>query len=349
MKTKILLPVFITVCGFVLNAQQITVTLQHNGVATMYYGNNGFSDANSAAVDGDTIYLPGNAHYSGVTVSKRVVIIGTGHTPDSTTATGRSLIESDIYFAAGSDSSVLEGIYTNNSIHFTSNTRINYVKIRRCNFSSLYYDGSFDTTHTCLQNIIEQNIIRGEIVCDNSDYLTIRNNLIRNRIRNITQNALIENNVLYYQVEGWNCCDYTLYLVYNSLVRNNIFLRYPSHSNCHVAGSNNDVMNNIFPNADPVCSSSNYSDNYLSIGTDTIFVGQSSHYYDFDYSHDYHLNTPSAYPGYNNMGVGIYGGTVPYKEGALPINPHISEKTIAPATDNDGKLNINIRVNAQDN
>jgi hypothetical protein len=334
-----------------IHAQQITVALHHNNSATMFYGNSAFSDANNAAVNGDTIYLPGSAHYSGITVSKKLVIIGTGINPDSTTATGRSLIESDMYFAAGSDGSVLEGIYTGNNIHFNSNTRINEVEIRRCYLSSIYIDGSFDTTHTCKREVIEQNVITGEIVCDNSDYLIIRNNFIASRIRNINKNALIENNIFYYQVwgeyNGWH--QYTLYSVENSLIRNNIFMLPSAYSYCYIAGSNNDVMNNIFPSTGPACWSSNYTNNYEGIGTDTLFVGQTAVYSSFDFSQNYHLKSPSVFPGYANAGVGVYGGTIPFKEGSVPFNPHIMVKTIAPNTDNGGNLNINIKVKAQNN
>jgi hypothetical protein len=332
-----------------IHAQQITVALHHNGNATMFYGNSAFSDANTAAANGDTIYLPGKAHYSGIIVAKKIIIIGAGINPDSTSATGKSLIESDIYFAAGSDGSVLEGIYTANNIHFNNDTRINNVTIRRCYFASLTFDGSFDTTHTCKRELIEQNVITGEIVCDNSDFLIIRNNFIAARIRDINQNALIENNILYFQVEGWNGASYTLYAVYNSLIRNNIFMLYPSHTSCSIIGSNNDVMNNIFPVSGAACSSSNYTDNYEGIGTDTIFVGQTALYSSFDFSQNYHLKNPSLYPGYAGAGVGIYGGTVPFKEGSVPFNPHIIMKAVSPNTDSGGNLNINIKVKAQNN
>ena len=46
-----------------VQAQRITVALHHNGSATMFYGNSAFTNANTAAVNGDTIYLPGNAQY----------------------------------------------------------------------------------------------------------------------------------------------------------------------------------------------------------------------------------------------------------------------------------------------
>jgi hypothetical protein len=349
MKLKFFFTLMMLSSLFTLRSQQITVALHHKGATTMFYGNNALSDANTTAQDGDTIYLPGKAHYPGINISKKLVIIGAGHTPDSTTATGRTLIESDITFLAGSDGSVIEGIYSDRSIYFELNTRINDVKIRRSNVNSIYFNDNFDTTHTCKRVLIEQNVIRGEIYCYNADYLIIRNNFIRYRITSVTQNALIENNIFYYQVEGWNGNNYILYDVYNSLVRNNIFILPASHSDCYIIGSNNDVMNNIFPTLATECSSSNYEDNYSNVATDNIFVGQTSIYTGFDYSHNYHLKTPELYPGFANMGVGVYGGTLPFKDGAVPFNPHIVQKDIAPSTDNNGNLNINIKVKAQNN
>ncbi|MFD1615764.1 hypothetical protein [Gelatiniphilus marinus] len=38
-----------------------------------------------------------------------------------------------------------------------------------------------------------------------------------------------------------------------------------------------------------------------------------------------------------------------YKEGAVPLTPHISSKTIAPTTDANGNLQIEFQVEAQDN
>jgi hypothetical protein len=45
--------------------------------------------------------------------------------------------------------------------------------------------------------------------------------------------------------------------------------------------------------------------------------------------------------------IGLYGSVFPYKDGAVPINPHIQAKTIAPVTNSIGELNIDIKVAAQ--
>ena len=328
-------------------AQQITVALHHNGKATMFYGSNSFSDANTAAVDGDTIYLPGNAHYSGITISHKLVIIGAGVTPDSTSATGRSYIESDINFVAGSDGSLLHGIYTGNSIHFSSNTRINNITLSRCYLGGIYFDGSFDTSHTCRNTVVEQNIITGSIAFDNAEYTIIRNNFIQGRLYDITQNILIENNDLFYPTEAWNNGQFTIYGINNSVVRNNIFVYPAGHTSCYIVGNNNDITNNIFATpSDPSCYSNTYANNYPLEG-DTIFVAQTGYYSSFDFSKNYNLKTPSLYPGFYSNGVGVYGGMKPMKVAMVPINPHVISKTIAPSTDNSGNLNINVKVDAQ--
>jgi hypothetical protein len=47
--------------------------------------------------------------------------------------------------------------------------------------------------------------------------------------------------------------------------------------------------------------------------------------------------------------VGVYGGLFPLKEGFVPQNPHINYKNISAGTDENGLLNIQINVNAQEN
>lgn len=45
--------------------------------------------------------------------------------------------------------------------------------------------------------------------------------------------------------------------------------------------------------------------------------------------------------------MGIYGGSTPWKEGAIPSNPHIFFKNISNATDGSGNLPVQIKVSAQ--
>ena len=47
--------------------------------------------------------------------------------------------------------------------------------------------------------------------------------------------------------------------------------------------------------------------------------------------------------------IGIYGSSSPYKPGNVPYNPHFRTATVAPATNPNGDLPVNIHVAAQPN
>jgi hypothetical protein len=85
------------------------------------------------------------------------------------------------------------------------------------------------------------------------------------------------------------------------------------------------------------------------VPTNNIFVNQTGNIY--SYMQDYHLKStsPGKNAGTDGMDVGIYGGSSPFKEGALPVNPHIRFKNVAGSTNSSGTLNIHFKVAAQDN
>lgn len=70
----------------------------------------------------------------------------------------------------------------------------------------------------------------------------------------------------------------------------------------------------------------------------------------FSYDFDYHLSddSPAKGQGIGGTDCGIYGGDNPYKESAVPLNPHIQFIDIPVNPDNQGKLNIQIRASAQE-
>ncbi len=67
------------------------------------------------------------------------------------------------------------------------------------------------------------------------------------------------------------------------------------------------------------------------------------------FTDDLHLQTGCVGVGHGTGGtdVGIYGSSSPYKPGAMPFNPHFRQADIAPSTNNNGALPVNIRVAAQ--
>jgi hypothetical protein len=152
--------------------------------------------------------------------------------------------------------------------------------------------------------------------------------------------------------------------------RNNSFLKLTTSSGIFISGGNNVYLNNIFSTGaiaititagnifqNNIFANANPSlgvgvidlNNYKGIDLSTVYTNQSGNV--FDYAHDYHLLAAAStlYTGDDASQVGLYGGMFPLKDGFVPQNPHISTKTIAPTTDTNGDLQIQIHVEAQNN
>lgn len=70
-----------------------------------------------AASDGDYIYMPGGTYnIGGLDITKRLNLIGAGHYPDSTEATGRTVLAGTLYFSEGSSHSMLQGVHVHGDI-----------------------------------------------------------------------------------------------------------------------------------------------------------------------------------------------------------------------------------------
>ena len=160
---------FLSLCFIALGslAQSKKVALHHAGNTTLFIGNSGFANAVSAAVSGDTIYLPGG-YWTASNIDKKLVIYGAGHYPDSTQATEASHLTGGLEFQAGSDSSLFQGIDVAGDVNIRSTS---YVTINRCKFnnSSIIVSSDYITysENTILYSINVNNL---------GDYITIRNN-----------------------------------------------------------------------------------------------------------------------------------------------------------------------------
>ncbi|MDD5570156.1 MAG: hypothetical protein PHD97_03270 [Bacteroidales bacterium] len=335
------------VCFFVsaIDAQTL-VALHHQGTTTLYPTASGLVDANAAAQNGDTIYIPGG-FFTSITISKRLVVIGTGHTPDSTLATGRTYLYSNLTLNDGADSSHIEGLYINGDLNFAADADIDDVVIRRCNFGTLNITGGSKTND---RTLINQNIIRGNMDLNNTNALIFKNNIFLGRMWNATQNTIFDHNALLTCIGGWDGNCFTT--VSNVLFTNNVIEVNWGTSSGFLAGDNNIFQNNIF-SFDPTGSwwNNTYTNNKINISTDSIFVNRAL-CSGFGYTQDFNIKTSSQGKNAATDGtdIGIYGGSSAYtfKIASVPFNPHISTKTIAPMTNSSGKLGVDIKVNAQE-
>lgn len=329
--------------AFSLFAQQ-RVALHSNGTTTVFAGSNPFTDAYNAAANGDTLYLPGGTIPYPSIIDKGLMIIGAGHYPDSTLATGKTVLSGDLSIRQNADKLWLEGIEVTGNIIFYTNQKVDSVTIKRCKFSYIEYSGN--RTTPCVENNICENIISGSVNFGNATSSVLSNNIIGGQISN-ANNIGISNNILFH--DPTNVSYYSALFMYSNtcFISNNIIFRNNGGgSNVYHECNLNTFFNNIFRIV-PNTGTNTFTNNYNSIDIATVFVDQSGNI--FNYSQNYHLVNPAIYLGTDNTQVGIYGGMYPFKEASVPQNPHIQFKNISTHTDNNGDLNIQIQVESQDN
>jgi hypothetical protein len=330
-------------------AQQ-TVALHSNGEVTFFPNSSGFVAAVSAAADGDTIYLPGGIFpVSNLTISKKLTIFGVGHAAENLIATGITQINGDIYLLTGADFSYISGLFVNGNVYVGStsaNQNVFNVTIKRCHINGmlrLTADGSL--TNMGSNFILLENVI-GTLNGQHIRNCLIRQNII-GRLYYFRDNNQFINNIIIRTSEYFSG-NYSL--INGSHFENNIFIHLtynnlePSYSNCTFH------QNAFVPNATfGTTNTTNTFQNIVNQDINTIFVN-----YDgaavFSYDHDFNLKEGFAGIGYGKDGydVGIYGTSVPFKASMLPQIPHIKTQIIATSTDQDGKLQVNIEVEAQE-
>ncbi|HOU95281.1 MAG TPA: hypothetical protein PLN06_01465 [Bacteroidales bacterium] len=318
-----------------INAQKAALHSPTN--VQLFTGVNAFINAYSASVSGDTIYLSGGSFAVPATIDKKLLIFGAGHYPDSTVVTGRTVLQSTLNLGENADGFHLEGIEINGDLIFTNDKDINNVTVKYCKINNVKIDGTTNPSTNLLfiRNVVNSFMLRNAI------YVLISNNIIGSISE--SYGNTISNNIYLSSVYGgygW----YYLFGRDNNTIINNIFLETYGTG---VSGSGNIFRNNLFVTSTPEYGTSpTESGNYTGVLQADIFVNQTGQ--TFNYTHDYHLKNPGIYIGTDGTQVGIYGGTYPYKDGGVPSNPHIRFENIAPTTNN-GILNVEIKVSAQDN
>jgi hypothetical protein len=328
-----------------INAQKV-VALHSPANGVQYFNDDvSLQTAYAAAVAGDTIYLPGGTHVPPARFEKQLTIFGAGHYPSATVATFPTKITGNFTISDEADGLYLEGTEITGSVVFDTSEKVDDVTIKRCKMAGISIQG--DRTNAAEDNFFIENII-GSISVPNLYNSMFYNNIINGGINNLYNIIFINNLSLYSDVSG------TVYppinYASNCMFKNNIFLQEVS-TICGGAGAST-WTNNIFCTTnvsipqlgvDPIL-----VDNYTVPRTD-VLVNQTGGV--FSYDDDYHLQPAAAllYLGDDGDVTGIYGGTFSWKEFSIPINPHISSKTISPTTDENGFIQVNINVQAQDN
>lgn len=290
------------------------------------------------ASDGDTVFLPGGSFEMPIShIDKELHFIGIGYNSyvnDDSLVT----IINRLNLKTGADNGSIEGIYVSGNVFFGDHesTLIGYT-IKRCfingniyNYNSInpeypltniaIIESSFDSFHGYLKTelcLIQNCIVRGLIY-------RLKNSLIQNCIFTHT----INNNF-----QPISEC-------YNCELKNSIL--HQSTWDSYYVGHNIIFMNNMnwLPNG---------IDSYGNYVNGNIYEELGNTFIDPD-NGDYHLQSTSVgkNAGTDGTDLGIYGGVFPWKDGAVPFNPHIQTFQVSGTTDSTGLLNANIQLEAQD-
>lgn len=319
---------------FQIQAQKAILLKKANGQQQVFYGNQPFIDAYTAASNDDTIYLPGGT-FETSDLNKRLTIYGAGHYPDSTSATGQTIISNAFIIDSNADSLLLEGIQFNGSM--TINSNVNYLALKR---NILLAALNFPYAPVCSNTRMEGNIFRSYVYLTYSANTLSANNIFEGTVSFAKNGDLFRNNIFITVSYPISACQYAVF-------ENNIF-KYNNDPNFlqNAGNPNNTFSYNVFT-LSPIWWLNPNNNNYINADPATLFVNQTGTA--FSYAHNYHLQSPGTFIGADATQCGLYGGLFGYKEGAVPANPHIRQKTIANATDVNGMLNVNITVAAQNN
>ena len=350
MNRKTTFPFLFLLMFFSLQGIAQTRIVVQSGDETQVFGH--FPAALAAAQDGDIIYLPGGAIDIGIAyIEKSLTIYGAGHYPQYTQATGVTMLNGTLYLRQA-DAEVplenihLEGFYLSGDFRIgttTTNQNVNQVTVRRCNINNVYLSRyGYDEGNAEQIHFIE-NVIRGSVQGGNAQNVMFTKNIIQGFFYYFNGNALFSNNIFMHNTTSSVSTSFRY--IYNTVFTNNIMLC--SQYTCFNNMSANRFDNNMWRFPFSVPTGSTGDDNIPDQNTDEIFINHTGHSFNYDYNYQLSEGSPGIGTGTDEFDIGIYGTIRPYKEGAVPRIPRIVTQSIATETNAEGKLQVEVEVEAQ--
>ncbi len=313
-----------------INAQDVQlVTLQHGDNTSVFYGADGFINALNAAVDKDLITLSSGV-FTPTTITKAVTIQGAGYVNDIANNRYRTSFGSNlnIKMPSGKEGLNIEGIYCGYTINIDDT--IVSLTFKKCCFTYVRF-----IKHTVNCNINQCRI--QEFFPDmSSENLCVSNSIIGIIHSNYTDSQLSYQNDIIVGCTG----DYTTHGYYNITANFKNCIINPAGIDPRSSAYNNASMNNIADLQNLTAQSNNWL-----VSASDLFANSSENTYNESYT--YKLNDAAAakYLGTDGKQIGIYGGDTSFTD--VPSNPQIIKRAISDKSTTDGKLNVNITVEAQ--
>jgi hypothetical protein len=348
-----------TLLAATVTAQAPRIVLQGSGAPQVFTE---FPTALAAAQPNDRLYFSGGSfsYPANTTISIPLHFIGAGIHPDSTAATGITTLQGvgsgSLIITNGASNSTFTGIRFNpgssvvNGVQYgtsSSDDNATGILFQRCHFNGRVDLGASSNDGTYSSTTFDACIFKHDVNGYNGSAVMTRCILDYNPGVAIT--------ITSFQNPGTLLFDHCVLLsgrIANSdgaTIRNSIFTRSTGGA---IHQSNNSTITNCLFVSDEATSNSfnlTLTNNTLSVPASSLFVNETNGVY--EYADDLHLVPGSPGIGGANDGtdIGLYGSNAPYKDGAMPFNPHYRQADIAPGTNENGELPVNIRVAAQPN
>jgi hypothetical protein len=378
MKNNILFIAFLVVLHTKLFATVLTVS--NNPTRPAQYTT--FAAAQTAAANGDTIYVHGSPfQYPAITVSKRLVIIGAGYNPNNQFGQPTNIANIDLFRDSGTNNAsgtVISGVLTSRiDINGLMSNNIQLFRNRITSYINLAGGSPTGYANGWLiyNNVIESYINggAGTRTSLSATNIVISNNIFTSSayIYQFNSNSVIvDHNIFLGSGSSGN-----LWNLYNVIVTNNIFTRSsgtvfsPSSSGPVLCTFNNNLSNQTTI-ADPstYTPSTNFVNTFTGSGGGSNFgggniIGQDPLYTNaaslssYSSTANYRLQASSVgrNAGTDGTDLGIYGGSYPFPSGGaagsgydtspMPAIPQVTELNILNATvPVNGTLNVTVKA-----
>lgn len=314
-------------------AQSSTLaTLNHEGTISTFYGSTAWKQAHDAAVNGDVVTLSSGT-FVAVDITKAITVRGAGMGIDSTAVSESTVITGGFKIniaEPGSNRLTLEGIYSNHTINYVNVVNPLFLK---CRLNRVTY---YNSTTNVLKDA-------SFIHCRIAENLTLASNSSASCVNSVIQDPYSRDSQTS-NFEFFNCCLIgDMGAVYSS-----------SFKNCIISDNdNNHYISSSCTAYNCVCLTANNYFRYITNATNKSLTEYASLFKTYPGgslalldSETFELTdtAKTQYLGTDGTEVGIYGGNLPFDP--TPSNPQITKCNVASKSTADGKLSVDIEVNA---